>query len=170
MKEFRVKNIIIGKQFENCENYKKFMDIVKQKNSNVMVVEAGQKINIEKYLFFHVLWPDSQNKIAENVLNNNSLVCKMVYRNFSVLFTGDVEEIAEKEILKTYKNSSSIGKTTILKVGHHGSKSSSTQEFLSKIKPQIALIGVGENNNFGHPNDRVLERLKSLRYEDLSNR
>ena len=170
MKEFRVKNIIIGKQFENCENYKKFMDIVKQKNSNVMVVEAGQKINIEKYLFFHVLWPDSQNKIAENVLNNNSLVCKMVCRNFSVLFTGDVEEIAEKEILKTYKNSSSIGKTTILKVGHHGSKSSSTQEFLSKIKPQIALIGVGENNNFGHPNDRVLERLKSLRYEDLSNR
>ena len=72
MEEFRVKNIIIGKQFENCENYKKFMEIVKQKNSNVMVVEAGQKINIEKYLFFHVLWPDSQNKIAENVLNNNS--------------------------------------------------------------------------------------------------
>ena len=75
MEEFRVKNIIIGKQFENCENYKKFMEIVKQKNSNVMVVEAGQKINIEKYLFFHVLWPDSQNKIAENVLNNNSYFC-----------------------------------------------------------------------------------------------
>lgn len=168
MKEFRVKNIIIGKQFENCENYKKFMDIVKQKNSNVMVVEAGQKINIEKYLSFHVLWPDSQNRIAENVLNNNSLVCKMVYRNFSVLFTGDVEEIAEKTILEKYKNMN-ILKATILKVGHHGSKSSSTQEFLNKIKPQIALIGVGENNNFGHPNDSVLERLKNLRYEDLSN-
>lgn len=168
MKEFRVKNIIIGKQFENCENYKKFMDIVKQKNSNVMVVEAGQKINIEKYLSFHVLWPDSQNRIAENVLNNNSLVCKMVYRNFSVLFTGDVEEIAEKTILEKYQNMN-ILKATILKVGHHGSKSSSTQEFLNKIKPQIALIGVGENNNFGHPNDSVLERLKSLRYEDLSN-
>ncbi len=169
MEEFRVKNIIIGKQFENCENYKKFMDMVKQKNSNVMVVEAGQKINIEKYLSFHVLWPDSQNKIAENVLNNNSLVCKMVYRNFSVLFTGDVEEIAEKTILEKYKNMNRL-KTTILKVGHHGSKSSSTQEFLNKIKPKIALIGVGENNNFGHPNDSVLERLKSLRYRDLSNR
>lgn len=169
MEEFRVKNIIIGKQFENCENYKKFMDMVKQKNSNVMVVEAGQKINIEKYLSFHVLWPDSQNKIAENVLNNNSLVCKMVYRNFSVLFTGDVEKIAEKTILEKYKNMN-ILKTTILKVGHHGSKSSSTQEFLNKIKPKIALIGVGQNNNFGHPNDSVLERLKSLRYRDLSNR
>lgn len=169
MEEFRVKNIIIGKQFENCENYKKFMDMVKQKNSNVMVVEAGQKINIEKYLSFHVLWPDSQNKIAENVLNNNSLVCKMVYRNFSVLFTGDVEEIAEKTILEKYKNMN-ILKATILKVGHHGSKSSSIQEFLNKIKPKIALIGVGENNNFGHPNDSVLERLKSLRYRDLSNR
>ena len=169
MEEFRVKNIILGKHFENCENYKKFMEIVKQKNSNVMVVEAGQKINIEKYLFFHVLWPDSQNKIAENVLNNNSLVCKMVYRNFSVLFTGDVEEIAERTILEKYKNMN-ILKASTLKVGHHGSKSSSTQEFLSKIKPQIALIGVGENNNFGHPNDSVLERLKSLRYKDLSNR
>ncbi len=169
MEEFRVKNIIIGKQFENCENYKKFMNMVKQKNSNVMVVEAGQKINIEKYLSFHVLWPDSQNKITENVLNNNSLVCKMVYRNFSVLFTGDVEEIAEKTILEKYKNMN-ILKTTILKVGHHGSKSSSTQEFLNKIKPKIALIGVGENNNFGHPNDSVLERLRSLRYRDLSNR
>ena len=161
MEEFRVKNIIIGKQFENCENYKKFMEIVKQKNSNVMVVEAGQKINIEKYLFFHVLWPDSQNKIAENVLNNNSLVCKMVYRNFSVLFTGDVEEIAERTILEKYKNMN-ILKASTLKVGHHGSKSSSTQEFLSKIKPQIALIGVGENNNFGHPNGNVLTRLQVL--------
>ena len=103
------------------------------------------------------------------MLNNNSLVCKMVYRNFSVLFTGDVEEIAERTILEKYKNMN-ILKASTLKVGHHGSKSSSTQEFLSKIKPQIALIGVGENNNFGHPNDSVLERLKSLRYKDLSNR
>lgn len=65
-------------------------------------------------------------------------------------------------MLEEYKNSN-ILKSTILKVAHHGSKSSSMQEFLDKVKPKIALIGVGENNTFGHPNNKVLERLKNLR-------
>ncbi len=78
----------------------------------------------------------------------------------SVLFTGDIEEIAEKKIVSLY--SSNILNSTILKVAHHGSKSSSIQEFVSKVNPKIALIGVGENNKFGHPNDRVVERLKSF--------
>lgn len=119
IQELKVKKIIIGKQFENCENYEKFMNIVRQNHISVMVVEAGQKINIEKHLYFHVLWPTSQDKIDENVLNNNSLVCRLLYKKFSMLFTGDMEEIAEKEILRVYKNTSMIGKTTILKVAHH---------------------------------------------------
>ena len=83
------------------------------------------------------------------------------YRNFSILFTGDIEEIAERELIKKYE-SSSILRSTVLKVGHHGSKTSSTKELLEKVKPKIALIGVGENNNFGHPNSEVLNRLNSL--------
>ena len=57
--------------------------------------------------------------------------------------------------------------SSFLKVGHHGAKTSSTQEFLDAVKPKIALIGVGENNKFGHPNDKVLERLEGLRYKDI---
>ena len=57
MQEIKVKNIIIGKQYESSENYKKFVNIVKEKNIKVTVVEAGQKINIEKNLYFNVLWP-----------------------------------------------------------------------------------------------------------------
>ena len=78
-----------------------------------------------------------------------------------MLFTGDIEEIAEKQILEKYKNSN-ILQSTILKVAHHGSKSSSTQEFLEQVKPRIALIGVGEKNTFGHPNAGVLERLINM--------
>ena len=154
-----MKNVIIGKQFEDSENYQEFVKIVKERNVKVQVVEAGQKINIEKDLYFDVLWPSSKNVISENSINNNSLVCKMVYRDFSMLFTGDIEAIAEKAIFEKYKNTS-ILKSTILKVAHHGSKSSSTEEFLNAVKPKIALIGVGKNNTFGHPNAEVLKRIE----------
>ena len=100
-------------------------------------------------------------KINENVLNNNSLICKLVYKDFSVLFTGDIEELAEKAILKKYKESKLL-KSTILKVAHHGSKTSSSKEFISAVQPQIALIGVGSNNKFGHPSDITIETLKAI--------
>lgn len=57
MQEIKVKNIIIGKKYETCENYEKFKKIVKEKNIKVKTVEAGQRINIENNLFFDVLWP-----------------------------------------------------------------------------------------------------------------
>lgn len=79
-----------------------------------------------------------------------------------MLLTGDIEEIAENQILEEYKNNEQILKSTVLKVAHHGSKTSSTQSFLEKVQPKIALIGVGKDNSFGHPNDGVLERLKNL--------
>lgn len=79
-----------------------------------------------------------------------------------MLLTGDIEEIAENQILEEYKNNEQTLKSTVLKVAHHGSKTSSTQSFLEKVQPKIALIGVGKDNTFGHPNDGVLERLKNL--------
>lgn len=116
------------------------MEIVKEKNIRLFSLKAGDKIKIEKEAQLEVLWPSLDNVITENVLNNNSLVCKFRYRDFSMLFTGDIEEIAEKAILEKYKDSSL--EANILKVAHHGSKSSSTKEFLEAVKPKIALIGV----------------------------
>lgn len=125
----------------------------------VYVVEGGQRIKIEKDLYFDILWPGTKNEMTENILNNNSLVCKMVYQKFSILFTGDIEKIAEKDILEKYKNTNVL-ESTILKVAHHGSKSSSIEEFLNRVKPKIALVGVGAKNTFGHPNREVIERLE----------
>jgi len=156
--------VIIGRQFEDSENYQEFCKIVKERRIKVQVVEEGQRVKVEKDLYFDILWPNANNRINENSINNNSLVCKMVYQNFSVLFTGDIEEIAEKAILQEYKNTNRL-KSTILKVAHHGSKSSSTKEFLDVVKPKIALIGVGKKNTFGHPNSDILERLEDIRSE-----
>lgn len=160
MEEMKVDKVIISKQGELSKNYEKFENLVNKKQIEVIVVENGDKINIEKDVHFEILWPDSSNLISENILNNNSIVCKLHYKNFTCLFTGDIEEIAEKRILETYKNNINLLNSTVLKVGHHGSKTSSIQEFLNYVKPKIALIGVAVNNTFGHPSNDVLERLK----------
>lgn len=73
------------------------------------------KINIEKDIYFNILWPDSENMISDNAINNNSLVCKLLYRNFSILFTGDIEKKAEELILSKNINL----KADVLKIAHH---------------------------------------------------
>lgn len=162
MSNLKVKNVIIGKQFEASENYKAFVNLVKERNIKVNVVEAGKRINIENNLYFDVLWPDSSNVISDNAINNNSLVCKLVYKDFICIFTGDIEEKAENAILQKYANNLEILNGSILKVAHHGSKTSSTEKFLKAVNPKIALIGVGKNNTFGHPSNSVIERLKNF--------
>ena len=163
MDELKVKNVVISKQGENSENFKSLNKIVKEKNIKDLVVGKGDRLKIENNIYFDFLWPNASNLVTENVLNNNSIVCKLHYKNFSMLFTGDIEEIAEKQILSQYKNNLEILNSTILKVAHHGSKTSSIQSFVDIVKPKIALIGVGENNKFGHPNEDVINRLEKLR-------
>lgn len=99
-------------------------------------------------------------------LNANAIVAKLNLKlknkkYFSMLFTGDIETDAETEIVKEFGDRL---EADILKVGHHGSKTSSTSSFLEKVKPKIALIGVGKNNTFGHPNSGVLDRISKIRY------
>ncbi len=152
LKNMKVKNLIISIQPENSEFYEEITNICIQKNTNIMYVKKGNKFKIAN-LDIEILHPNN-NFIAENKLNNNALVCKINYYNFKMLFTGDIEKIAESQLLDEELSAD------LLKVGHHGSKTSTTQEFLNKVNPQIALIGVGENNKFGHPNDDVIKRLQ----------
>ena len=159
--ELKVGKIYISKQIEDSKNYQKFLEIVNEKEIKVNEIVAGNRIKIEQNLYFDILWP-TESQITTNVLNNNAIVCNLHYKNFSMLFTGDIEEIAEKEILELYFQNKDLLKANILKVGHHGSKTSNTSEFINTIKPQIAVIGVGKNNKFGHPNEGVLQRLNDL--------
>lgn len=161
MQNIKVKNVIIGKQFEKNENYNKFIKIAKQKKINVKTVSKGDKINIEKNLYFEILWPNKSEPISDNAINNNSLVCKLIYKKFSMLFTGDIEKIAEEKILESYKNETKKLNSTVIKIPHHGSKTSSTEDFIEKIKPHEALIGVGKKNKFGHPADVTIQTLQN---------
>ena len=160
LEELKVEKVCISKQEEDSENYQKFLNIVKEKNIQVLVVKIGDKIVLDNNLYFNVLWPKDK-QVEENKLNNNAIVMKLNYNNFSMLFTGDIEKKAEEEILETYKNSK-ILESDILKVAHHGSKTSTTDEFLSRVKPKIALIGVGKDNMFNHPSNTTIEKLEKM--------
>lgn len=162
LEKLEIDNVIISKQYEDSDNYRKFIEIVRREKIDIVIVNKGDILNIEKDITIKILHPNSKGFISENPLNNNSIVFNLIYDQFSMLFTGDIEEIAEKQILKEYKNKKQL-KANILKVAHHGSNSSSIEEFLEEVNPQIALIGVGKNNLYGHPSNNVIDRLNKLK-------
>ena len=151
MEKLKVGKIIINEQKQDTELYQSICDKAKEKRIEIMIVKEGDKIVIDGVTFQMLLSKETMT----NNLNNTSLVLKMIYGEISMLLTGD----AEKEV-EEYAESNV--KSTILKVPHHGSTTSSTEEFLKKVSPQIAIIGVGVNNRFGHPKQEVIERLERM--------
>lgn len=91
--------------------------------------------------------------------NNNSLVIYLNYNNYKFLFMGDAGIEREKDILKRYN----LDNVDFLKVGHHGSDTSSSKDFISNIKPKYSIISVGKNNRYGHPNKEVLDILNKTK-------
>lgn len=158
LENMKVKNIVIGVQAEKYENCKEFIQLAKKKQVKIIVLEKNDILKIDKEVYLEVFFPNANNTILNNKINNNSLVFKLIYNKFTMLFTGDIEEEAERYLVDTYNAKL---KSTILKVGHHGSKTSSTEEFINCVRPKIALIGVGQGNSFGHPSKQVLQRLES---------
>ena len=166
LEKIKVNNIIISKQGKISSNFKQLLEIIKNKKVNIIAIKAGDTIKIDKECYFNILFPEN-NLISENTLNNNSIVAKFFYNNsFSMLLTGDVEKIAENRLIELYENTNILN-STILKIAHHGSKTSSAEELLKLVNPKIALIGVGENNKFGHPSNITIQNLKNLRLNNI---
>ena len=141
IKYLKVDTVIIGKQGERNDTFEEFYQIIKLKNAKLKVIKKGDIIKFDNTTYLKCLWPED-NLIKENVVNNNSLVFKIIQKNFSILFTGDIEEIAENKITNTYKDNLKELKADIIKIAHHGSKTSTTYNFIKAVLPQIALIGV----------------------------
>ncbi len=158
LENITVKNLIISKQKEVYQNFSEIMKIAKEKNVNIIIVKAKDRIIFDKTSYMDVLYPTE--KLEHSDINNNSIVAKFINQGITILFTGDIEKKAEENILKLY-NKKEL-KSDILKVAHHGSSTSSSYEFLEAVSPKFALIGVGENNTFGHPSDITIENLNKL--------
>lgn len=127
--------------------------IRKKKKVQLVSVKTRDRMKIGP-LYFLFLWPE-KNYLNPDNLNESSVVFRLSYGNFTALLTGDISERIENLL------DLPAGRTEVLKVAHHGSRFSTSEGFLSKIKPKLAIISVGKNN-FGHPAQSVLERLKKI--------
>lgn len=133
----------------NTKTYQDVLQAIKDKNKKINSLKKGDKFNVGE-AEFEVM---TDSILEKNNLNLSSNIMRMVFNGTSFLFTGDAETENEKSI--TWEQ------TDILKVGHHGSTTSTSQKFLNQIKPKYAIISVGKNNDYGHPKEKILERLKN---------
>lgn len=156
LNNIKVKNIILSKQYEKTNNFEEIISIAIKKKINILKVEAGDILNIDRFIRVKIFSPG--NNLTDDI-NDNSIVMKLEYNNFSCLFTGDISKQIEQNLVK--KCGYNL-KSTVLKVAHHGSKTSSDEKFIEIVSPKISLIGVGKNNKFGHPNEEVLQTLKNI--------
>jgi competence protein ComEC len=124
-------------------------------------VRAGDRLDLGDGIVLEVLHPPEQFMTGtDSDGNNNSLVLRLTWGDAEFLLTGDIEAEAEKLLLGSAQDLSA----DLLKIAHHGSGGSSSSEFLSAVAPAYAVISVGADNRFGHPDEAVLERLADLGY------
>lgn len=152
IEKLKVEKVMISENVDDVELILKLREICQKRNTEIVKVSAGEKFEIDN-VKFNVIYPNS--KIKEENINNMSLIIKMKFGEITTLFTGDLEDVAENNIKENIK-------ADILKVGHHGSITSTSEKFLRKVMPQIALISVGRDNSYGHPDNIVSERLKKI--------
>lgn len=144
---FKVKHIITNEGASHTASFNRF-------SKKKQVVKENDQLVCGKYLF-QILSPDHIDKKE----NNNSLVIASIIEGTKILWMADAEKSVEKRLIREYN----LSNWDILKVGHHGSDTSSSQEFIHKVNPKISIISVGKNNRYHHPSQQVVKRLKHHR-------
>jgi competence protein ComEC len=143
--------------------YDEYKTAITQYGAHYEKAQPGTKYDIGGGARLTILAPSEpyftkdQMKTGGNVTNANSIVIRLDYGDFSILLAGDAEEQSEHRLLTRDANL----KVTILKVAHHGSKYATSQDFVERVKPQVAIISCGEWNRYGHPSQVVLDRLRA---------
>lgn len=152
IKKFGVNNVIFNKgEYNKLE--RDLIKLLVQKNINFS--KSDKTLVINKYIFNFL----NQTIYNGNAENENSNIIYFNFKEYKFLLMGDASEVNERDIVKKYN----INKVSFLKVGHHGSKTSSSKRFVDTINPAVSLISVGRNNRYSHPNKEVLDNLKKSR-------
>ncbi|MEA1963248.1 MAG: MBL fold metallo-hydrolase [Patescibacteria group bacterium] len=164
LERYDVKKILYTGVVHGAPAYLEWLKIIKAKNIPLIIIDHPQKIIFGNDCFLDVIYPrESLLGKSVNNLNNSSIIAELDCEDRTVLFMGDAETEVEEELIKTGR----LSEVEILKVGHHGSNTSSNQEFLELVNPQNAVISVGKDNKFSHPSRRIIKRLERLGAEIL---
>lgn len=147
---FKIKNVLMPKKTTTTKTYEDVLKAIKNANLKIKTPKVGD--------IFYVGMAKCEvmgiENDAEN-LNENSIIIELTYGDKKFLFTGDAEVANEK--LRSWDD------IDVLKVAHHGSRTSSSEEFLEQVKPEYAIISCGQDNDYGHPHKEVIGRLKGVK-------
>ncbi|MFN3633734.1 MULTISPECIES: ComEC/Rec2 family competence protein [Exiguobacterium] len=156
---YRVENVYAPKVKHTTQAYKDFLQAVKREGKTIKTAQAGVKLPI-KGVSAKFVGPVKS--YSNSDLNNWSAVLHVTYKKNTFLFTGDAEHVSEKDMMAKKQTL----RADVLKVGHHGAKTSTSSTFLNTVKPKHAVISVGKNN-YGHPTSEVVTNLKRQKANTL---
>ena len=151
IKNFNIKNYYMPDCYTTTKTFEELLDALEEKNLSFETPDIDSEFRLGDALF-KVLYTGTDKRD----LNNTSIVLRMTYKDVSFMFTGDATNTTEKKILAKDLQSD------VLKVGHHGSQYSTSDEFLDKVNPKYAIISVGTGNVYDHPKDITLNKLKGI--------
>ena len=158
-----LKNYKVGEIFESgtltdSKIYQNLREEMKKQNIPDILAKRGMRLDIGGGVFIDILFPDRD--VSEWATNDGSVVARLTYGNTSIMLTGDAPTKTEQIILS--ENSPTLLKSTVLKVGHHGSRTSSSASFVKAVAPSYALISDGKDNSYGHPHPDTLATLSKF--------
>lgn len=148
---FQIEKVLMPKKISTTKTFRDVVEAAKRKNLKFTVPKVGETFNLGEAKCT-VLAPDKEYEDA----NNNSIVIKLQYGNNKFLFTGDAESVSEEAMLSKNLDLSA----DVLKLGHHGSRTSSSDKFLNAVKPKFAIVSCGKNNDYGHPHKETMKKMK----------
>jgi competence protein ComEC len=156
LQRYRVEQVLDPGVSYDSVIYQEYIRLIEDEEIEYNVARAGQEIDLGSGVKMEVLNPsESLWEGTSDDVDNNGVVLRLSWNNVSFLFTADIRAEAEFELIMQRANL----KSTVLKIGHHGSKTSTTSQFLAAVDPEVAVICVGANNTFGHPSAEVVGRL-----------
>ena len=159
IKRYNVGAIVTTGVIRDTEQYKEWINTTKERAIPIYIAKSGGQIDFGNNVAMNILYPFENvagGKLSDS--NNTSIVSKLIYNDFATLFTGDIEKSAENDLV----NSRIDLNADILKIAHHGSKTSTAEAFLKAVNATLVVIEVGKDNQYGHPHQEVLDRLKDL--------
>ncbi len=157
---FKIGEVWDSGQESTSPEYEEFLRIIAHNRIPYKIVRKGERLSLAPGVGINILHPQEKFlKGSGSEANSNSIAIRLLYKRVGFLFTGDIEKEAEGLLVNKY---GARLKSTILKIPHHGSKTSSTLKFLEKVSPECAIMSVGANNLFGHPHKEVIERYRGL--------
>jgi len=161
LKRYQVENILWTGVLRDTAEFEEWQRLIKEEKATIKIAQSNQIVwlgaSYERTARIEVLHPfeNLEGQTIKNT-NNSSVIAQLVFKENTVLFTGDVYKSVENDLIQENIDL----KSNVLKISHHGSKTSTSEKFLEKVMPELAIISVGAENSYGHPNPEVLEVLE----------